>query len=118
MFSEKPTQGAEQNFDRSTKAMEAARDLITENPILNNDARVQRIAENDFVTEAGQEVDPGNWIAGMLDKLSALETNTNVVSVTDAEFTELITRNLVTHSDPAERLLTDEEDLSHLQKAA
>lgn len=57
-------------IDRSESSFAAAQQLISENSVLANNPRVQKLAENDFVTEDGIELDPGNFLAKMLEFIS------------------------------------------------
>lgn len=62
--------------DRSEEAMQAARELIEENEMLNNNSRVKALSDNNFITEDGRELDPGNFIAAMLNYIESQETGT------------------------------------------
>lgn len=59
------------NIDRSEGAFEAANQLIAENELLRNNPRIKALQENDFITEDGRELDPGDFIAKMLNYLES-----------------------------------------------
>lgn len=85
-------------MDRSEEAMKAARELIAENELLRDNERVQALAENDFVAENGRELDPGNFLASMLDYIEAQEPGT----ISREDLTAAVERTLVEHSRPHE----------------
>lgn len=89
-----------EQMDRSDEAMQAAAELIAENEILATNPQVQRLLENDFVTEAGNELDPGNFMVSMLDFLE--RKNKDEESLTTEQVAERV-RQLeaeVVHSLP------------------
>jgi len=84
-----------ESMDRSDAAMEAARELIAENEVLSNHPRVQALAENDFVTEDDIKLDPGNFLAAMLDFISSQETGSlSADAVTQAMDQYTVDKNL------------------------
>ena len=84
-----------ESMDRSDAAMEAARELIAENEVLSSHPRVQALAENDFVTEDDIKVDPGNFLAAMLDFIGSQETGSlSADAVTQAMDQYTVDKNL------------------------
>jgi hypothetical protein len=56
------------NVDRSNAAFAAAAELIESEPLLANNARVREIQENNFIVN-NKPLDPGNFLAAMLDHI-------------------------------------------------
>ena len=104
---------AEAPFDRSEEAMIAARELIEENELLRDNPRVKALEENNFLTEDGRELDPGNFLAAMIDFIGAQETG----AVSREDIAEAVERNMVLHSRPSE-LEQRGEDIDHMREAA
>lgn len=92
-------------IDRSDEALEAAKELVAENKLLSENPRVQALMANEFITEDGRELDPGNFLASMLNYIESQEPGT----VTNEDIAEAIERNLVQHSRPQETEKRSEE---------
>ncbi len=69
----------------------SADELIAENPILANSPEVKELVENLWIKD-GRQIDPGNFLAALLDFLATSQNPEPVV------LSEVINRNLVTHS--------------------
>lgn len=82
--------------DRSDAAFAAAEQLIAENPLLADNPRVKALAENDFILEDGTKLDPGNFLAKMVDYLEMQ----NGGAVTQEEISHAV--ETVIHSMPPE----------------
>lgn len=91
-----PFEGVPDNAAEQTEQdLDAARQLIEENPVLRDNPRVQFLAENDFVTEDGRQLDAGNFLASML---KYLESQSGAVGAEQLD--AAISENMVTHSLP------------------
>ena len=85
---------------------EAAQQLVEENELLRNNPRVQMLVENDFVTEEGRQLDPGNFLHSMLAYLESQQAD-----VTQEQLSAAVDRKVeegIVHSrDPEEELRTE-----------
>lgn len=88
-----------EKFENNTPAytptledLDAAKGLIEENEILKNHPRVQMLLENNFITEEGRQLDPGNFLASMLEYLS--KNN----DPSETEFNAVVAEQMVVHS--------------------
>ncbi len=88
-----PEKNPLENNKPSQADLNSARDLIEENPLLRDNPRVQMLSDNDFVTENGRQLDPGDFIASMLDYIESGK-NSGIVSLDDS----IIEECMVVHS--------------------
>ena len=96
-----PFEGVPDNAAEQTEQdLDAARQLIEKNPVLRDNSRVQFLAENDFVTEDGRQLDAGNFLASMLKYLESQSGESQSGAVDAEQLDAAISENMVTHSLP------------------
>lgn len=79
----------------TSEDLQIAEDLINEDEVLRKNERVKQLLENEFVTEDGRQLDPGNFLAAMLDFIK-----TQSGSVTDEQLDAELETQMVVHSRP------------------
>lgn len=74
----------------------AALDLIEENPTLRNHPAVLKLIENNFITDDGRQLDPGNYLSDVLAKVN--ESMNTESAETTMQRIDRIMNSIVVHS--------------------
>jgi hypothetical protein len=78
---------------------EAAWELLRQDPWLKDDEVAQKVLENGGVTEAGFEVDIGNYLAARSARLEGNEEKLAAIGMKDPKAVEAA---MIVHSEPPE----------------
>lgn len=98
-----PFEGAPGSNEVTRADIEAANQLVAENKLLKDSPRVKALMENDYVTEDGRQLDPGEFISKMLKFIESQD------GVDQTVLGSMVEQTMAVHSTPpeAERKLDD-----------